>query len=121
MVQAVNKMRKFVATISIPYASNVTATLSIHGFNMNSMLEAYSFDKEVTSSKSYTVVYVKNATKSERTFATNSIGIRQPGDQLIYFESRNITNYSRFPSRAFEYAGEDSITYVGFAFNVSFL
>jgi len=36
---------------------------------------------------------------------------------LIYFESRNVTNASRFPSRAFEYSGNEYITYVGFSFN----
>lgn len=118
-------MKNIEATISIPHAHNVTATISLRGFGMNLMpiLQGWPFDKEDTSPKSYTVIYVKNATArpSEKTVASNSIGNRQPGDQLIYFESRNVTNVSRFPSRAFEYSGDEySITYVGFAFNVSF-
>lgn len=120
-----NETKKIEATISIPNARNVTATISLRGFVMILMptLQRWPFDKEDTSAKSYTVVYVKNATStpSNKTFASNSIGNRQPGDQLIYFESRNVTNVSRFPSRAFEYSGDEyAITYVGFAFNVSF-
>lgn len=90
--------------------------------NLMPILRGWPFDKDDTASKSYTVVYVKNATASQsgKTFASNSIGCRQTGDQLIYFESRNVTNVSRFPSRAFEYSGDDLITYVGFAFNVRF-
>lgn len=118
-----NEMKNIDATISIPNARNVTATISLRGFGMNFMpiIRGWPFDKDESTPKSYTVVYVKNATAtpSGKSFASNAIGSRQTGDQLIYFESRNVTNVSRFPSRAFEYSGEDSITYVGFSFNVS--
>lgn len=124
-VQVTNELKNIDATISIPNARNVTATITLSGFGMNlvPVLSGWPFNKEDKSPKSYTVVYVKNATsasaRSEKTFASNAIGSRQPGDGLIYFESRNVTNVSRFPSRAFEYSGVDSITYVGFSFNVS--
>lgn len=120
-VQVTNEMKNIDATISVPNARNVTATISLYGFGMNLMpiMSGWPFEKGENSLKSYTVVYVKNATTiNEKTYASNSIGSRQPGDRLIYFESRNVTNVSRFPSRAFEYSGVDSITYVGFSFNV---
>lgn len=75
-------------------------------------------------SKSFAMIYVKNATSSatRKQYSQNAIGSRQMGDELLYFESRNVTNGSRFPSRSFEYTGSDKtrITYVGFSFNVSF-
>lgn len=75
-------------------------------------------------SKSITMIYVKNATSSAtiKPYSQNAIGSRQKGDELLHFESRNVTNVSRFPSKSFEYSGNDQtrITYVGFSFNVSF-
>ncbi|KAG4066715.1 hypothetical protein HA402_007351 [Bradysia odoriphaga] len=68
--------------------------------------------------KSMTFIYKKNADSSrKKPFAQNAVGRRREGDSLLHFESRNITNSSRFPSRAFEYSGSDFITYVGFSFN----
>lgn len=72
--------------------------------------------------RSLAFVYKKNATNpiGIKSFAQNAIGRRRKGDELIYFQSRNVTNASRFPSRAFEYSGSNEyITYVGFSFNVS--
>lgn len=115
-------MKNIAATISIYNALNVTATISIYGFGTTLIpaLRGWPFQKDDLESKSFTIVYMKNAiaATAEKQYAKNSIGNRQPGDGLIYFESRNVTNVSRFPSRAFEYSGDDSITYVGFSFNV---
>ncbi len=94
-------------------------------FHTNFMpaISGWPFNKDDAASKSFTVVYVRNATATPSTSTvtkyTSSIGRRQPDDRLIHFESRNVTNHSRFPSRAFEYTGDDSITCVKFAFNVS--
>lgn len=75
--------------------------------------------------KSIAFVFKRNSTKTEeKPFAQNAIGRRQEGDELMHFESHNVTNYSRFPSRVFEYSGlykGEYITYVGFSFNVSIL
>ncbi len=70
--------------------------------------------------KSVTFIYKRNAIQSTaKPFASqNAIGHRRKNDSLIHFESRNVTNVSRFPSRAFEYSGDEYITYVGFSFNV---
>lgn len=51
-----------------------------------------------------------------------SIGKRQTGDRLLHFESKDVRNYSRFPSRAFSYNGSDRdeyLTYAKFSFSVS--
>jgi len=75
-------------------------------------------------SQSIAMIYVKNATSSatKKSYSQNAIGSRQKGDELLYFESRNVTNVNRFPSRSFEYSGngQTRITYVGFSFNVSY-
>lgn len=69
------------------------------------------------------MILVKNAFSPAETkpYSQNAIGKRQHGDELLYFVSRNVTNNSRFPSKSFEYVGDDTtqITYVGFSFNVS--
>ncbi|KAJ6643356.1 hypothetical protein Bhyg_08316, partial [Pseudolycoriella hygida] len=119
-VEVSNNLKNIDAIISIPNARYVTATITMKGFGMNLMpiLKGWQLTSDATSTQSYTMIYVKNAERhSPKTYSTNSIGTRQPGDQLIYFESKNITNVSRFPSRAFEYSGDDAITYVGFSFN----
>lgn len=70
--------------------------------------------------KSITFIHKKSAHPLQvKRFAQNAIGRRRKNDELVYFESRNVTNGSRFPSRAFEYFGFGYITYVGFSFNVS--
>ncbi|XP_037035160.1 uncharacterized protein LOC119073661 [Bradysia coprophila] len=96
-----------------------TATVPLHGFGKDliPLLSRLPYKKDDESTNSYTVVYVKNARPPKKPSASNSIGARQKGDRLIHFESRNVTNISRFPSRAFEYSGDESITYVRFAFN----
>lgn len=115
-------MKNIDATISVPDAQNVTVTISMYGFGQNFLQTTGSywpFTKDEVSSRSYTFVYARNAKLSKKPIASNSLGARQQGDQLLHFESRNVTNISRFPSRAFEYSGDESITYVRFAFNVS--
>lgn len=73
------------------------------------------------ASKSVTIIYSKDESSyKEPKFARNSIGKRQAGDELLYFQTRNVTNVSRFPSKSFEYTGNHYITYVGFSFSVSF-
>lgn len=77
------------------------------------------FSENILPSKSFTIVYAKNALPTKKPFIQNSLGKRLQGDKLIHFVSRNVTNASRFPSKLFEYVGEDYITYVRFSFNVS--
>lgn len=122
-MEVTNEMKNVDATVSIYNALNVTATISMYGYGSSLMptLRRWPFTDKDYSVKSYTIVYIKSASEADpnKKFSRNSIGARQLGDQLIYFESRNVTNISRFPSRAFEYSGDDSITYVGFSFNVN--
>lgn len=115
----------FDATIHINNVKNVKATLSIYGQGITSISMGGWFKKQ-QATKSLTFIYVKNALLplSIKQFAQNSIGNRRQNDKLIYFESRNVTNAHRFPSKSFEYSGSESneyITYVGFSFNVSCL
>lgn len=110
-------MQTFNAQVHIRNAFNVTATLRIFGVGMSSL--SIMGLRKLQATKSLTYVHVKNSIKSQKQFAQNSIGKRRKGDQLLHFESRNVTNKSRFPNRAFEYAGEEFITYVGFSFDVS--
>ncbi|KAJ6639949.1 hypothetical protein Bhyg_12697 [Pseudolycoriella hygida] len=98
------------ATIHIKNATNVTATLTIFTFD----LPQY---RKGLSRYSLTFVHVKNTTSVQKPFAQNTIGKRQKGDEFIYFESRNVTKISRFPSRVFEYVGSEYLTYVRFSFN----
>lgn len=112
-------MKHVAATISIPNGRNVVATIKLEGYGADFRIGWPSSKKEVAP-RSCAFVYVKNAVQSaERVFSSNAIGTRQPGDSLVHFESRNVTNFSRFPSRSFEYSGDVAITYVGFSFNVS--
>ncbi len=100
------------ATITIKNATHVTATLTIYTFNLPQYLGNL-FRHSVT------YVHVKNTTSIKPTsYAQNSIGKRCKGDELIYFESRNVTNNNRFPSRVFEYSGSKYLTYVRFCFSV---
>ncbi len=120
-VQVTNEMKHIAATISIPNASKVKATVSLFAVGKDFLpILATSFLQFDTSLKSYMVVYEKNAvaTPSAKSY-TSSIGRRRQADRLIHFESRNVTNNSRFPSRAFEYTGDGFITCVKFTFNVS--
>lgn len=100
------------ATIHINNATNVTATLTIYTFNLPSYLRGL-------ARHSITYVYVRNTTSVSHPYAQTAIGKRRTGDKLIYFESRNVTNMNRFPSRVFEYSGSDDyLTHVRFSFNV---
>lgn len=94
-----------------PYKECNTCNLTIYTFD----LPQY---RTGLSRHSITYVHVKNTTSKEKPYAQNSIGKRRPGDELVYYESRNVTNTSRFPSRVFEYSGSEYLTYVGFSFNV---
>lgn len=107
------------ATIHINNALNVTATIEIFRYGIVEMPSFGAWLKNEYETKSLTFVYKKNADPAQRKLiAQNSIGLRRENDALIYFESRNVTNVSRFPSRVFEYSGPEYITYVGFSFNV---
>lgn len=99
------------ATINIKNATYVTATLKIYTINLPHYLTGL-------SRYSITYVHVKNASQIEKPYAQNSIGKRRTGDELIYFDSRNVTNISRFPSKVFEYSGGEYLTSVRFSFNV---
>lgn len=106
----------FYAKIHINSTLNVKVTLKVYKSGTYTFVPSFG-NLEVT--KSLVIIYAKNASPTQKPFAQNSIGTRQKGDRLIHFQTRNVTNQSRFPSRSFEYVGEDSITYVGFSFNVS--
>lgn len=99
------------ATIHIKNATHVTANLTIYTFNLPYYLKGL-------SRYSVTYVHVKNTTAIQTPHSQNSIGERRRGDELIYFNSRNVTNINRFPSKAFEYSGSEYLTYVRFSFNV---
>lgn len=70
---------------------------------------------------SFAIVHVRraNATRQELKTSQSSVGTRQLGDKLIFFDSKHVTNTSRFPEDAFEFNGGQSITSVQFSFNVS--
>lgn len=104
------------AKIYVNDTLKVKATLKVYKRGSYTYLPSFG-QLEVT--KSFTIIYAKNAASSKNQFAQNAIGKRRNGDQLVYFESRNVTNVSRFPSRAIQFAGDAYITYVGFSFNVS--
>lgn len=127
------------ATIHINFAYNVTATISIYG-SLPGTDQCYSLKKkyfyeflnELASipryrgfpssdytQKSLTFVDVRNANKSLKKTYRNSIGTRRKNDQLLFFESKNVRNISRFPSRSFSYSADAYINYVGFSFDVS--
>jgi len=106
-----NQRSNYDATISIKNATHVTATLTIYTFNLPQYLRG-------VSRHSITYVHVKNTSTSlESPYAQNAIGKRRKGDQLVYFESRNVTNIKRFPSRIFEHTGSEYLTYVAFSFS----
>lgn len=106
------------AKIHINDTLNVKATLTIYMLGKNES-SGILFSEYLEVSRSLIFIYMKNASHTPKPFAQNSIGKRQMGDKLIHFQSRNVTNASRFPSTSFEYTGDVFITYVGFSFNVS--
>lgn len=98
----------------------MTATIEIYRYGIVEMPSFGRWLKEGYDTKSITFVYKKRADSLQaKPFAQNAIGRRRKNDELVHFESRNVTNISRFPSRAFEYSGSEYITYVGFSFNVT--
>lgn len=112
------------AKVNIYSGVNVRVTIWVHGESKLPFGYFKAFrDIENVELKSLTFIYVKNALPpiSSKEYAQNAIGNRRNGDQLIYFETRNVTNFNRFPSRAMQYSGKGNeyITYVGFSFNVS--
>lgn len=116
------------ATIHIPNATHVIAKINMSGqaakFQHSlAFVEVYhNHASKNAPSRSLAMVFEKNVTSAVKQHSQNVIGTRQNGDELLYFESRNVTNRNRFPSRSFEYVGDDKtrITYVGFSFDVSF-
>lgn len=107
------------AKVNIYNSQNVRVTISVYGeSNLPFGYMPVFRQMEELNLKSLTFVYVKDALPSDARKSQNSIGNRQKGDQLIHFESRNVTNSNRFPSRGFHYSGHEYITYVGFSFNV---
>lgn len=120
-VSAYDQNKRIDAKIHINDAVNVTAIIRIYRTTLILMPNFNNWLSEDYDTKSITIVHKKNADSSrKRPFAQNAIGRRRQGDSLLHFESRNITNVSQFPSRAFEYSGSDYITYAAFSFNVNF-
>ncbi|KAG4066041.1 hypothetical protein HA402_001288 [Bradysia odoriphaga] len=105
----------FYAKININDTLNVKATMKI--YKQGTYIYAPSlFNMDAT--KSITTIHSKSAQSAQKPIGTRTtIGRRQKGDELIHFQSRNVTNASRFPSGIFEYSGQEYITYVGFSFN----
>ncbi|XP_037036361.1 uncharacterized protein LOC119074363 [Bradysia coprophila] len=103
----------FFAKIRIDSTLDVKATLKIYKIGGYT---PYLSIGNWGAAKSVTIIYSKAARSGKQPiYAQNSIGKRQSGDELVHFQISNVTNASRFPSRAFEYAGDDYITFVGFS------
>lgn len=113
-VDSMNRKQIFDAKIYIKNAVNVTATFRIYGIGKIPLAL-----RDLHTSLTFVYVRNSNITSIQRPCAKSSIGKRRKEDDLLHFESRNVTNVSRFPSRAFEYSGEAFITYIGFSFDVS--
>ncbi|KAJ6648691.1 hypothetical protein Bhyg_03922 [Pseudolycoriella hygida] len=114
-----SNQQTFIGRVRIDNAVNVLATISAYGLGVDPKMRN-NFVEQPT--KGVTYIHAKKSAFSSdsKHFGQNSIGRRQKNDELIYFESRNVTNKSRFPSRSFEYLGQNLnafITYVGFSFN----
>lgn len=110
------------AKVNIHNAQHAKASVSVFGTSNLPFGYMQAFRQmEQIHCKSLTYIYVKKTLPPtvQKLYAQNSIGNRRHGDQLIHFESRNVTNSSKFPSRGFQYAGDEYLTYVGFSFNVS--
>ncbi|KAG4070499.1 hypothetical protein HA402_005731 [Bradysia odoriphaga] len=112
------------ATIHIDNAYRVTAIISIYGSLPASIPKYGGFGRSAYIQKSLTYINVKNATRANTGTKIanknyeNSIGARRRDDQLLYFESKNVRNNSRFPSRSVSYSADDEyINYVGFSFD----
>jgi len=117
-LNASNNKKLIEGQIDINNALNVTATITIYGYGIVQMPSFHRWLRNDYITKSLTYIYKKNYDSNQvKQFAQNSIGRRREGDELIHFQSRNVTNASRFPSRAFEYSGTEYITYAGFSFN----
>lgn len=95
---------------------NVLATLTI--YEKYYLPFTYVLDGGPENNKSLTFLYTKDAFPSTKPYVLTSIGKRQNSDELLHFEHRNVTNYSRFPSKVFSYNGGEYLTYVRFSFNV---
>jgi len=110
------------ATIHIDSAYNVTAIISIYGTLSAHIPRYVGFSKSDYHQKSLTFIDVRNANKNLnknlKKHYQNSIGSRRKNDRLLFFQSKNVTNISRFPARYSSYS-EDSafINYVGFSFD----
>lgn len=120
------------AKIHINNALHVTALLRIYIINplhkpppqeLSDLMDIFSRKSRSPhdyGEKSIAFIYKKRSNPNkEKPAAQTTIGRRRSGDSLLHFESYNVTNNNRFPSRAFEYSGNDYITKVGFSFNVS--
>lgn len=114
------------ATIHINSAYNVTAIISIYGSLAAYIPKYVGFSRSVYIQKSLTYIHVRNATRTNRGSKIvnknyeNTIGMRRRHDRLLFFESKNVRNNSRFPSRSFSHSADDEyISYVGFSFDVS--
>jgi len=105
------------ATIHIDSAYNVTVVISIYGSLSRFIPRYVGFPKSHYREQSLTFVDVRNATKTSTKTYRNSIGMRRKNDQLLFFESKNVTNHHRFPSRSFSYSADTYINYVGFSFD----
>lgn len=109
------------STINVINGTNVSVTATINGFDstISSSTLMQIFDqKTYFQPKSFTLIYIHNATQSK--YRKISIGQRQTGDKLLTFESKNVTISNRFAETEFEFENESTyLTYVGFSFSVS--
>lgn len=111
-------MQKFDAQVTIKNARNVTATLKLRGMGMSALPNMGL--RKLYDTKSLIYIHVRKSNRSSNEqFYQNAIGKRRPGDELLFFESKNITNHNRFPSSSIEYSNGEYLTYASFSFSVS--
>ncbi len=109
----------FTATIHIENTKNVLANVTIYESGSVTITNKFLLEGGPQNNKSLTYISIKDAFPSSKPYVRSSIGKRQKGDKLLHFESKNVMNYNRFPSKAFSYHGTEYLTYVRFSFNVS--
>lgn len=114
------------AHLNIQKCSNLNVTVQIygHGASVATQLKtdpfiAEIFGDRIFDSKSFTLVYAQNTTRSKYRYF--KIGRRQQGDKLLKSEKITVINeFNSFPQREIEYIDPDSfITQMDFQFDVS--
>lgn len=117
------KEKMLIAQLNIINGTNVHVAGKIYGptvslLDSDALQNINTFGIAGKNSKTITVVYKQNATQTRNRKV--NLGHRQIGDQLINFETKNVTFAYRFAETEFEYHDKSKhITAVGFSFDVS--